>query len=26
VGSPDEISANGKVREAYLGAPESASA
>jgi ABC-type branched-subunit amino acid transport system ATPase component len=26
VGSPDEISANGKVRETYLGAPESASA
>jgi ABC-type branched-subunit amino acid transport system ATPase component len=26
VGSPDEISANGKVREAYLGAPERASA
>jgi ABC-type branched-subunit amino acid transport system ATPase component len=26
VGSPDEISANGKVREAYLGAPESTSA
>jgi ABC-type branched-subunit amino acid transport system ATPase component len=26
VGSPDEISANGKVRDAYLGAPESASA
>ena len=26
VGSPDEISANGKVRESYLGAPERASA
>jgi branched-chain amino acid transport system ATP-binding protein len=26
VGSPAEISANAKVREAYLGAPESASA